>query len=110
MHTYFLGLSLVGYDSLWGRMIRSGVAGAVGAIKRTSTFPNGDQLRSSFTGLTSFDRFLVPAVIFYNNILSNRSSADRMLLISLFTTMQTVSHCMIVLGWSKSRRPWWAMW
>ncbi|KAF6816717.1 zn 2cys6 transcription factor [Colletotrichum musicola] len=110
MHTYFLGLSLVGYDSLWGRMIRSGVAGVVGTIKRTSTFPNGDQLRTSFTGLASFDQFLIPAVIFYNNILCNRSSADRMLLISLFTTMQTVSHCMIVLGWNKGRRPWWAMW
>ncbi|KAF6801008.1 zn 2cys6 transcription factor [Colletotrichum sojae] len=110
MHTYFLGLSLVGYDSLWGRMIRSGVAGAVGTIKRTSTFPNGDQLRTSFTTIASFDQFLVPAVIFYNNILSNRSSADRMLLISLFTTMQTVSHCMIVLGWSKGQRTWWAMW
>ncbi|KAK1855299.1 zn 2cys6 transcription factor [Colletotrichum chrysophilum] len=105
MHTYFLGLSLVGYDALWGRMIRSGVAGSVGSVKRTGTFPNGDVLRTSFTGISGFDRFLVPAVIFYNNILGNGSSADRMLLVSLFTTMQTVSHCMLVLGWDQGKRP-----
>ncbi|KAL3302223.1 zn 2cys6 transcription factor [Colletotrichum asianum] len=105
MHTYFLGLSLVGYDALWGRMIRSGVAGSVGSVKRKGTFPNGDVLRTSFTGISGFDQFLVPAVIFYNNILSNGSSADRMLLVSLFTTMQTVSHCMLVLGWDRGKRP-----
>lgn len=107
MHTYFLGLSLVGYDSLWGRMIRSGVAREVGMVKQTGIFPNGDMLRTNFTGLQIFDKLLVPAVIFYNNILSNGLRSDRMLLVSLFTTMQTMSHCMLVLGWSGGkRRPW----
>ncbi|KAL0933412.1 cytochrome b5 [Colletotrichum truncatum] len=110
MHTYFLGLSLVGYDSLWGRMVRSGVAGAIGSVKRTGIFPNGDALRTSFTGLAGVDQYLIPAVIFYNNILSNGSANDRMLLISLFTTMQTMSHCMLVLGWNRGKRPWWATW
>ncbi|KAK2770362.1 zn 2cys6 transcription factor [Colletotrichum kahawae] len=109
MHTYFLGLSLVGYDALWGRMIRSGVAGSVASVKRTGIFPNGDILRTTFTGISGFDQFLVPAVIFYNNILSNGSSADRMLLVSLFTSMQTVSHCMLVLGWDRGKSPPWAM-
>ncbi|KAH0427989.1 zn 2cys6 transcription factor [Colletotrichum camelliae] len=106
MHTYFLGLSLVGYDALWGRMIRSGVAGSVASVKRTGTFPNGDILRTTFTGISGFDHFLVPAVIFYNNILSNGSSADRMLLVSLFTTMQTVSHCIEHLSWGVFNQAW----
>ncbi|KAK1447446.1 hypothetical protein CMEL01_09285 [Colletotrichum melonis] len=107
MHTFFLGLSLVGYDSLWGRMIRCGVAREVGMVKQTGIFPNGDMLRTNFTGLQIFDKLLVPAVIFYNNILSNGLRSDRMLLVSLFTTMQTMSHCMLVLGWSRGKkRPW----
>ncbi|KAK1710884.1 uncharacterized protein BDZ83DRAFT_559831, partial [Colletotrichum acutatum] len=107
MHTYFLGLSLVGYDSLWGRMIRCGVAREIGKVKQTGIFPNGDMLRTNFTGFQMFDKLLIPAVIFYNNILSNGLRADRMLLVSLFTTMQTMSHCMLVLGWSRGKRwPW----
>ncbi|WQF85977.1 hypothetical protein CDEST_10991 [Colletotrichum destructivum] len=108
MHLYFLGLSLAGYDSLWGRMIRSGVVGSVVSVKQSGKFPNGDPLRTVFTGLHSFDQFLIPAVIFYNNILSNESTSDRMLLVSLFTTMQTTTHCMLVLGWRRGRRSWWA--
>lgn len=108
MHLYFLGLSLAGYDSLWGRMIRSGVVGSVVSVKQTGKFPNGDPLRTVFTGLRSFDQFLIPAVIFYNNILSNESTSDRVLLVSLFTTMQTTTHCMLVLGWRRGRRSWWA--
>ncbi|KAK2036707.1 hypothetical protein LZ31DRAFT_442752, partial [Colletotrichum somersetense] len=108
MHLYFLGLSLAGYDSLWGRMIRSGVVGSFASVMQTGMFPNGDCLRTTFTGLCSLDKFLVPAVIFYNDILSNGLTADRMLLISLFTTMQTTTHCMLVLGWRWGRRPWWA--
>ncbi|KAK1544030.1 cytochrome b5 [Colletotrichum paranaense] len=76
MHTYFLGLSLVGYDSLWGRMIRCGAAREVGMVKQTGIFPNGDMLRTNFTGLQTFDKLLVPAVIFYNNILSNGLRSD----------------------------------
>ncbi|KXH41519.1 cytochrome b5 [Colletotrichum salicis] len=108
MHTYFLGLSLVGYDALWGGMIRSGVASEVGKVKQTGFFPNGDILRTNFTGLQIFDKLLVPAVIFYNNILSNGSRSDRMLLLSLFTTMQTTSHCILVLGWNRGKRQHWA--
>ncbi|KAK1446452.1 hypothetical protein CCUS01_12417 [Colletotrichum cuscutae] len=64
-------------------------------------------LRTNFTGLQIFDKLLVPAVIFYNKILSNGLRPDRMLLASLFATMQTMSHCMLVLGWSGGkRRPW----
>ncbi|KAK2028329.1 hypothetical protein LX32DRAFT_720594 [Colletotrichum zoysiae] len=108
MHLYFLGLSLVGYDSLWGRIIRSGVVASIASVKQTGMFPNGDRLRTVFTSLRGLDQFLVPAVIFYNDILSNNSIADRMLLVSLFTTMQTTAHCMLVLGWRRGRRPWWA--
>lgn len=88
-------------------MIRCGVAREVLKVKQTGVFPNGDMLRTKYTGLQIFDKLLIPAVIFYNNILSNGSRSDRMLLVSLFTTMQTMSHCMLVLGWSGGkRRPW----
>ncbi|TQN70642.1 Depudecin biosynthesis cluster protein 1 [Colletotrichum shisoi] len=106
MHLYFLGLSLAGYDSLWGRMIRSGVVGSVVSVKQTGVFPNGDPLRTVFTGLRNFDQFLIPAVIFYNNILSNESTSDRMLLVSLFTTMQTTTHCMEHLFWGVFNQAW----
>ncbi|KAK1977916.1 hypothetical protein LZ30DRAFT_691797 [Colletotrichum cereale] len=105
MHLYFLGLSLAGYDCLWGRMIRTGVVGSVLGVKQKNRFPNGDSLRTIFTGLGGLDQFLVPAVIFYNDILSNQSTSDRMLLVSLFTTMQTTTHCMLVLGWRKDEGP-----
>ncbi|KAI6351786.1 hypothetical protein MCOR25_009737 [Pyricularia grisea] len=108
-HLYFLGLSAVGYDWLWGRINRGPGIKAIVDTRRTGVFPTGSRLMQSYTGWLALDTLFVPAVIFYNDLLSSTCPAHRLLLIDIFSTMQTTTHCMTVLGWDCGESGLWAV-
>lgn len=100
-HLYFLGLSAVGYDWLWGRIVRGPGMKAIIDTRTTGLFHDGTLLTQNYTGLRALDALFVPAVIFYNDLLSSNDPVHRMLLIDIFSTMQTTSHCISVVGWER---------
>jgi hypothetical protein len=99
MHTFFLGLTTLGYDALWGNLIRNGTAKTIGAIKAAGTLPDGNILRQTYTTLPWIDRLLIAPVIFYDGLMREQNPTFRSLLVSLFCTMQTTSFCMVAAGW-----------
>lgn len=107
LHTYFLGLAAIGYDALWGTLIKSGTAKAIAAVKATGTLPDGNILRQIYTGLPSIDRLLISPVIFYDGLMRQRNPIFRSLLVGLFCTMQTTSFCIISAGWLHKSPRWW---
>lgn len=104
LSTYFLGLTMVGFDALWGSMTRSGAAVAIGNVKASGVLSSGGTLLRSYTGLASVDKLLLSPVIFYDSLMHNHSPVYRALLVSLFGTMQTTSFCMLVNGWEGGNR------
>ncbi|TLD08014.1 hypothetical protein PspLS_12071 [Pyricularia sp. CBS 133598] len=102
-HLYFLGLSAVGYSWLWGRIVCGPGMKAIIDTRTTGFFYDGTLLTQKYTGLRPLDAFFVPAVIFYNDLLSSNDPVYRMLLIDIFSTMQTTSHCMSVVGWERGK-------
>ncbi|KAI2628550.1 hypothetical protein GGR54DRAFT_349721 [Hypoxylon sp. NC1633] len=109
MHTYFIGLTAVGLDVLWGSMIRNGTAQAIGASKSQGVMPHGSLLRRTFTGIGPLDRFLLSPVVFYDALTHDGNPVYRSLLLSVFSTMQTTSFSMMVLGWHNGARSKWAI-
>lgn len=109
MHTFFLGLTSVGYDALWGQLIRNGTAKAIGAVKAAGTLPDGNVLRQVYTALPAIDRLLISPVIFYDGLMCDRNPTFRALLVSLFCTMQTTSFCMVSAAWTSGFPRWWAI-
>ncbi|KAA6416222.1 MAG: hypothetical protein FRX48_00942 [Lasallia pustulata] len=107
-HTYFLGLSAVGFNYLWGELIRNGAAQAIGAVRRGGVFPDGTIVRRTFTGLPGLDSYVLSPVIFYDGVTNGQNLAHRLLLVSLFSTMQSTSVCMLASGWRKGRRKWYS--
>lgn len=99
LHTFFLGFAAVGYDVLWGKFIRNGTAKAIGSIKDSGFLPDGNVLRQVYTTFPSIDRLLISPVLFYDGLMCERDPTYRSLLVSLFSTMQTTSFCMISTGW-----------
>ena len=106
--TYFLGLSAVGFNYLWGELIRSGAAQAIVAVKDGGVFPDGTTLRRTFTGLSKLDGYVLSPVIFYYGVTNGQNPAHRLMLVSLFSTMQSTSVCMLISGWRRGRRKWWS--
>ncbi|KAF4509359.1 hypothetical protein G6O67_003537 [Ophiocordyceps sinensis] len=100
MHTYFLGLAAVGYDALWGSMVRNGTAQAIGAVKTSGLLPDGSPLRNP---VPSLFRLLASPVIFYDSLTRDGNPVHRSLLVSLFSTMQTTAFCIVAGG---GTRPW----
>ncbi|TLD10482.1 hypothetical protein PgNI_06634 [Pyricularia grisea] len=107
LHLYFLGLTAIGFDSLWGQMVRNGTAQAIGQAKSTGVLASGAVLRSVYTGLPAVDRLLHAPVIFYDSLTHGRDPAYRALLVALFSSMQTISFSQLVLGLRSSRHPVW---
>ena len=107
-HTYFLGLSAVGFNYLWGELIRNGAAQAIGAVRRGGVFPDGTIVRRTFTGLPGLDSYVLSPVIFYDGVTNGQNLAHHLLLVSLFSTMQSTSVCMLASGWRKGRRKWYS--
>ncbi|EFZ03792.2 hypothetical protein MAA_00866 [Metarhizium robertsii ARSEF 23] len=108
MHTYFVGLAAVGYDALWGSLVKNGTATAFGAVKASGTLPDGNLLQKVYTKIPFLDQFLLSPVIFYDALLRDRNPVYRSLLVSLFSTMQTTAFCTIAHGWlGGSPRLWW---
>lgn len=107
-HTYFLGLSAVGLNFLWGELIRNGAAEAIGAVRKTAVFPDGTILRRAFTGLSGLDSYVLSPVIFYDGVTNGQNQAHRLMLVSLFSTMQSTSVCILASGWRGGRRKWWS--
>ncbi|TQV97791.1 zn 2cys6 transcription factor [Cordyceps javanica] len=106
MHTYFLGLTAVGYDALWGSLVRNGTAQAIGAVKAAGTLPDGSPLRLVYTAWPAIDRLLISPVIFYDALMRDHNPTFRSLLVSLFCTMQTTSFCMVAAGWAWGFPRW----
>jgi hypothetical protein len=106
LHTFFLGLTAIGYDTLWGKIIQNGTAKAIGAVKAAGTLPDGSTLRHIYTALPSIDRLLISPVIFYDGLMRDRNPTFRSLLVSLFSTMQMTSFCMISAGWIYGSPRW----
>ncbi|KAK1977529.1 hypothetical protein LZ30DRAFT_664841 [Colletotrichum cereale] len=106
-HLYYLGLTAVGFDALWGVMVRNGTAQAIGQANITGVLPCGEALRRSYTGVAVVDRLLLSPVIFYDGMTHHRHPTQRALLVALFSTMQTTSFTMIVNGIRHSRHPLW---
>jgi len=109
MHTFFLGLTAIGHDALWGTMVRNGTAKAIGAIKVAGTLPDGNVLRHVYTALPWIDRLLISPVIFYDGLMRDRNPTFRSLLVSLFCTMQTTSFCIISAGWFYGFPRWYTI-
>jgi len=106
-HLYYLGLTAVGFDALWGVMVRNGTAQAIGQANMTGVLPCGEVLRRSYTGVAVIDRFLLSPVIFYDAMTHRRHPTQRALLVALFSTMQNTSFTMIVNGVRHSQNPLW---
>ncbi|KAI1811937.1 hypothetical protein GGS20DRAFT_63940 [Poronia punctata] len=108
MHLFFLGLTAVGFDVLWGSMVRNGTAKAIGTSKSTGLLPSGFPLSRVYTGISAVDKFLQSPVIFYDALEHAQNPVYRALLVGLFTTMQSTSVCMLASGWGKNgeRSPW----
>ncbi|KAI1827690.1 hypothetical protein F4861DRAFT_492197, partial [Xylaria intraflava] len=110
MHLYFLGLTAVGFDVLWGSMIRNGTAKAIGIAKSTGILPSGSPLTRVYTGIPAVDAFLQSPVIFYDALEHAQNPVYKSLLVGVFTTMQSTSVCMLVnSGWRGRRRSAWAI-
>ncbi|KAI0406742.1 hypothetical protein F4802DRAFT_557372 [Xylaria palmicola] len=109
MHTYFLGLTAIGFDALWGSMVRNGTAKAIGTAKASGVLPSGSPLQRAYTGIPRLDAFLQSPVIFYDALTHSQNPVYRALLIGLFTTMQSTSVCMLVSGWTDGSRSAWAI-
>jgi hypothetical protein len=109
LHTCFLGLTVIGYEALWGTLIRNGTAKAIGAVKAAGTLPDGSILQQVYTAVPFVDRLLVSPVIFYDGLMRERDPTFRSLLVSLFSTMQTTSFCMISVGWIYGSPRWWTI-
>ncbi|EGX95951.1 hypothetical protein CCM_00605 [Cordyceps militaris CM01] len=91
MHTFFLGPTAVGYDALWGSLVRNGTAKAIGAVKAAGTLPDGSPLRLVYTALPGIDKLLISPVIFYDALMRDQNPTFRSLL--------TTSFCMVAAGW-----------
>jgi hypothetical protein len=109
LSVYFLGLAAVGFDALWGNMLRNGAAGALRDIRASGILPSGDALQTHYTGLASLDRSLIGPVIFYDTLMYQQSAVHRYLLVSVFSTMQATSFGILVSlqTWSIGKRWWW---
>lgn len=109
LHTYFLGLTFVGYDALWGSMARNGVAQAIGAVKLAGVLPDGNKLRRIYTGVTSIDNMLLSPVVFYDGLMRARNPTYRAMLLSVFSTMQSTSFCMLLTSWKHGGLSKWSL-
>ncbi|KAI1171813.1 hypothetical protein F4777DRAFT_31557 [Nemania sp. FL0916] len=109
MHLYFLGLTVVGFDVLWGSMVRNGTAKAIGVSKSTGILPSGSPLIRTYTGIPALDAFLQSPVIFYDALEHGQNPVYKSLLVGVFTTMQSTSVCMLVNGWKNGHRSPWAV-
>ncbi|TPX07100.1 uncharacterized protein E0L32_010995 [Thyridium curvatum] len=91
---YFLVLAAVGFDALWGSMLRNGTAQTIGALKQSGVVEDGSKLRKAYMGLPGVDSSVQSAVIFYDTLLRRQDVVDRSLLLRT---------------WSKGKRSVWAI-
>lgn len=106
---YFLVLAAVGFDALWGSMLRNGTAQTIGALKQSGVVEDGSKLRKAYVGLPAVDSSVQSAVIFYDTLLRRQDVVDRSLLLSMFTSMQATYLVMLLGTWSKGKRSVWAI-
>lgn len=105
-NVYFLGLSAAGFDSLWGTLMRTGAAQALGAIKATGVLPSGDRLITTYTGISWLDKLCISPVIFYDSLMYTRHPMHRALLVSVFSSMQATGFAVLVNGVERGSLTW----
>jgi hypothetical protein len=100
---YYGGLAGLGYHSLWKIALRRrNVPLVIKSVLQTGRFADGRSLTRRYTNWGFLDKKLVPAVIFYDGLLTGASPFYRLLLVDIHSTMQAMALCMLVSSRSKS--------
>jgi hypothetical protein len=93
--TYFTALSSLGFKLLWGELVRNGTAQSIRSVTATGQHQDGSLLRRHFTGWGAIDAYMLSPVVFYHGLTSGQHAASRLLLVAMFSTMQSTAVCML---------------
>jgi hypothetical protein len=105
LHTSFIVLSLTGFLLLWGPMLSNGTLDAMNEIKKAGVFPDGRQLRSSYTGISVLDSPLTILGIFFDSGTNGFNPGPRLLLIDLGFTLQSAALWVLIENSRQGDRP-----
>ncbi|OCK83577.1 hypothetical protein K432DRAFT_281892, partial [Lepidopterella palustris CBS 459.81] len=92
--SYFALLCGLGFQVFWIEMLQNETARSIGLVKKSSIFENREPLRTHYTGLQRLDNYMLSPVIFYQDVTSGAHLNSTLLLIALFSTMQSCAVCM----------------
>jgi hypothetical protein len=107
LRSFFFLLAAVGFELLWGQLLRSGTAAKIRVASQSGVMPDGTPLRRQYTNIRALDAYLTTPVVFYDELTRGMKLSHTLLVLSLFSSMQSVSVCMMLCGWRGGKQPWW---
>jgi hypothetical protein len=100
LHSLFIILSITGFGLLWGGMFLNGTLDAINDVKAAGVFPDGTNLRTTYTYIPPIDDFLTTLTVFFAGLTNGKYPGPRLLLSDLAIVLQVVVSWILV----ESRR------